>query len=184
MPLFLKLWVALLIYCKIIKVLGWGKSIDDTLRKYGITFSGLHLSYETNYFNSIFFYYFNQNTAYRRMNLSKWFDCGVYVMGIGQVMSLVGLTYALCSSIRMFMSPIAHNENNMMLIPLIPGVSFPQSYIIPFWIIVFIVIVFHEVGHAGAATIERLQIQGLNLLITHATINDYDCLQDVVRFLQ
>jgi hypothetical protein len=44
--------------------------------------------------------------------------------------------------------------------PLIPGVNFPIEYVGEFWLVTFCVIVVHEFGHAAAASLERLQIQG------------------------
>lgn len=44
--------------------------------------------------------------------------------------------------------------------PIIPGVNFPIEYVGEFWLVTFCVIVVHEFGHAAAASLERLQIQG------------------------
>jgi hypothetical protein len=44
--------------------------------------------------------------------------------------------------------------------PIIPGVNFPIEYVVEFWLVTFFVIAVHEFGHAAAASLERLQIQG------------------------
>ena len=44
--------------------------------------------------------------------------------------------------------------------PVIPGFNFPMEYVCEFWLVTFCVIVVHEFGHAAAASLERLQIQG------------------------
>ena len=44
--------------------------------------------------------------------------------------------------------------------PMIPGVNFPLTYLVPYIICTLVVLVVHEVGHAAAGCMERLHIQG------------------------
>ena len=57
-------------------------------------------------------------------------------------------------------SPSHHSGYTPTIAPIIPGVNFPIEYVCEFWLVTFGVIVVHEFGHAAAASLERLQIQG------------------------
>src|SRR3546814_5971464 len=49
------------------------------------------------------------------------------------------------------------------IVPLIPGVNLPAEYLLVFWLATFISLVVPELGHAAAAAMERLQIQGVGV---------------------
>lgn len=56
--------------------------------------------------------------------------------------------------------PFHNSGYTPTIAPIIPGVNFPIEYVGEFWVVTFFVIVVHEFGHAAAASLERLQIQG------------------------
>lgn len=145
----------------------WGKKLEDQLARSGVSIGLYHIVYETSFFNSVMFNLFNQTNKRRRELLSYWFDCGVFIMAIGQITSVIVLSFALLKSLLRMLPDIFHNTDSEMvesadaiITPIIPGVNFPVRFLLDFWVCTFIVIVIHEFGHAAAASMERLQIQG------------------------
>jgi hypothetical protein len=160
-------WLVLYVARKVVCCFAWGKKFDEYLARSGVTISLFHIAYETNYLNSVMFSWFNQTNKRSRELLSYWFDCGVFIMAIGQLASVVILSFALLKSLLRMLPDIFSNtdsekegSSDPIITPIIPGVNFPARFLLDFWICTFIVIVIHEFGHAAAASMERLQIQG------------------------
>jgi hypothetical protein len=167
-------WLFLYAFRKLATAFECGKNVEDYCsRKLGLTFSIFHVVCETNYFNSLMFETFNEPDTAKRKFLGQWWNCGVVVMFCGQIISVLALTILLLYSInKMFFqaalsdgdggtsSNINTADHAALITPILPGVNFPAKFIFDFWVCTFVVIVVHEFGHAAAASMERLQIQG------------------------
>lgn len=162
-------WVLLYSIRKIFAYFSWTNRFENYLYKNGITLSLFHVVYETSRFNNMMFDWFNEPNRKRRALLSCWFDCGVVVMAFGQIASVIALSLALLIPLLRMLpgmeekhadSGHPHQDGDPFITPIIPGINFPARYLLDFWICTFIVIVIHEFGHAAAASMERLQIQG------------------------
>jgi hypothetical protein len=169
----LKVWVIYVVFQLFFRITEWGKTLELSLSKKGITIRMLHMSIETNYFNSIIYNLFNQANGCRRKLVYQYFDCGIVAMGIGQLIALVALlssvifylnhlftiiiphtSLSYADSRRDLSSPVGVSS------ALVDGGNMSLSYLSVNWLCTLLVIVFHEMGHAGAASLERLQVQG------------------------
>mmetsp|Transcript_13889 Transcript_13889/g.25873 ORF Transcript_13889/g.25873 Transcript_13889/m.25873 type:complete len:696 (-) Transcript_13889:38-2125(-) len=67
--------------------------------------------------------------------------------------------------------------------PIIPGYNFPIEYVVEFWLVTFCVIVVHEFGHAAAASLERLQVQGCGTFFLFLFPGAYVKIEESVMYL-
>ena len=105
-------------------------------------------------------------------------------MGIGQFTSVIFLTYHFMRSIQYYLSyekPIAYDRPTIM--PILPGVNFPVRYFFMFWISTLFTVIIHELGHAHAALIERLQLQGYGIFVSFIFPGAYVRMEDIIQFL-
>ena len=165
-------WLCLYAIRKIFSSFAAGRKWKDYCTRRGITISLMHVVYETKIFNSLMFEWFNDPNRLRRELMGFWFDCGVFVMALGQIASVIVLSVSfLVSLLRLFPDSTASpstsygslqdsTSHDPIITPVIPGVNFPSRFLLDFWVCTFVVIVVHEFGHAAAASMERLQIQG------------------------
>jgi len=82
--------------------------------------------------------------------LKIWFNCGVLIGVVGQVISIFLLIYTLVDYFR------EKPANEQILIPVLPGINLPNDQTIYYFIALFICGVVHEFGHAMAASTEVL----------------------------
>jgi S2P endopeptidase len=127
-----------------------------------------------------------------------WFDIGILVMFLGQILSLITLTVSLFYSLHSlfhFTFPSDHSSSSSpspdslslpsgpLITPVIPGVNFPLKYLFDFWVCTFLVIVVHEFGHAAAASMERLQIQGCGFFFLFLFPGAYVRIEESIHYL-
>jgi membrane-associated protease RseP (regulator of RpoE activity) len=120
-------------------------------------------------------------------------------MFLGQIFSLITLSVSLFYSFHSLfhsifpsdshpssssLSPDSHSSPSGPLItPVIPGVNFPLKYLFDFWVCTFLVIVVHEFGHAAAASMERLQIQGCGFFFLFLFPGAYVRIEESIHYL-
>jgi hypothetical protein len=206
----LLLWLLLYAIRTILSRSSLGQTLGDILEKNGISCSLFHIVYETQYWNMRLYEWFNQSDRWKRKLLAIWFDCGILVMFLGQILSLITLTVSLFYSLKSCLHLLTlHSEDNIhnisspfssssssssspsssssgstpLLTPIIPGVNFPLKYLFDFWICTFLVIIVHELGHAAAASMERLQIQGCGIFFLFLFPGAYVRIEESIQYL-
>jgi membrane-associated protease RseP (regulator of RpoE activity) len=190
----------------------FGQNLGDALEKFGFSCSLFHVVYETQYWNMKLYEWFNQSERWKRKFLTVWFDCGILIMFLGQILSLIALTISLFYSLQSFSyllhNPPSHEETLLssmnlraagalhsgaaptpspapppLISPIIPGINFPLKYLLDFWICTFVTILVHELGHAAAASMERLRIQGLGVFFLFLFPGAYVRIEESIQFL-
>lgn len=170
-----------------------GRQIEEHFKRTGFSFSLIHISYETSAFNTFLFKLFNQTDGSLRRLFQLWFDAGVLCMALGQLVSVILLlgvfVHALLPSVfaandstsTKAEHPIPSDEDHMS--PIIPSLHFTEKYIVSFCVCTFFVVFAHEFGHAAAAAMERLQIQGCGAFLLFLFPGAYVRIEESVQYL-
>lgn len=91
--------------------------------------------------------------------LKSWFNFGVIIGVIGQFISLFLLSFTLYD----YFQPKPANEQ--ILVPVLPGVNLPVNQTLYYFLALFICGIFHELGHAIAASREQVRVNGFGVFI-------------------
>eukprot|EP01126_Amoeba_proteus_P045639 TRINITY_DN5124_c0_g1_i10.p1 TRINITY_DN5124_c0_g1~~TRINITY_DN5124_c0_g1_i10.p1 ORF type:complete len:374 (-),score=50.57 TRINITY_DN5124_c0_g1_i10:888-2009(-) len=106
------------------------------------------------------FRYLGQHPVYSKFFV-VWFTAGV-VFGVGSmIFSVLLLVWNL---IHMFAFPTEFHP----LTPMLPGVNIPYSQLMYYFVSLLISGIIHEFGHAIAAVVEGLPVEGFGLFVTLA----------------
>lgn len=114
------------------------------LSKNGLSVSLFQLKWHTVRCNRLFIRISNMRPKFLR----SWFNMGVLVGIIGQILSMVLLTYTLIDFFR------AKPVEEQILVPVLPGVNLPKDQSLYYFSALFICTIVHEFGHAVAASRE------------------------------
>ena len=91
--------------------------------------------------------------------LKIWFNFGVLCGLIGQVVSMLLLTYTLVDFFRQ--KPV----NEQILVPVLPGVNLPSNQRVYYFLALFICGIIHEFGHGIAASREQVRVNGFGIFV-------------------
>ncbi|CAM9461882.1 unnamed protein product, partial [Ectocarpus fasciculatus] len=162
-----------------------GTVIHDAVGK--ITGSFFHINYETNCANELMAQWFNPGVRWKRELLEVWFSGGVLLMGLGQCMSLCLFTYILYKSLitlAIHHDVLSDDFSEPVESPIvIPGYNVEFGQLVLFWTCTLVVLLVHEVGHAAAASMERLYIQGFGIFFAVLFPGAYVRVENSIQYL-
>jgi S2P endopeptidase len=119
-----------------------------------ITLSLANVRWFTVRLNPLFSYVGNK---YRRA-LDIWFGAGVVFGVLALVSSVIFLAYNLTRS-------LLRPSEVQALTPIIPGVNLPSQQLLPYFLTLAVSGIFHELGHAFAAVVEKKVVHGFGLFL-------------------
>lgn len=161
--------------------------VNNTTKNGTFHVSVLHVGYESKAANSVVAYWFNPTEGWKRELLDVWFSCGTYVMAIGQIGSLGLFSYILSmyfiGASKHGSSTNSSSGSSSIIAPLIPGADVPLDSLFVFWVCVLLVLSVHEIGHAAAACLERLNIQGFGVFFAFIFPGAYVRVEDSIHYL-
>lgn len=100
--------------------------------------------------------------------LKVWFNIGVVIGILGQLLSVMLLIYNIIEFLsRIFVLEENRVDSNdeQLLVPIIPGVNLPSSQFFYYFLTLFLSGLVHEFGHAIAATSNNVRVNGFGLFI-------------------
>ena len=125
------------------------------LERWGVTVSFAHLRCYTTAFNPFFYRLGNCNKTLSRV----WFGAGALVGVILMLSSVVVLLFALYQVLS------SADVSEQVLTPVMPGVNMPWNDIAYYILTLIVCGVFHEVGHAFAASLEQVRVNGFGVFV-------------------
>jgi hypothetical protein len=152
-----------------------------------LTGSFFHVTYETSLLNERIARWFNPTVRWKRELLEVWFSGGVLLMGLGQCLSLLTFTYILYQSLvtlAMHHDVLGDDVTEHVESPIVmPSADVKFEHLVIFWICTLIVLLVHELGHAAAASMERLHIQGFGVFFALLFPGAYVRVEDSIQYL-
>ena len=136
----------------------WRAAYQQNLDDWGISVSFAHVRCYTTKFNKFFHSIGNYNKPVCRI----WFGLGAFIGIILMLASMVVLSFALYQAL--FATP-SDSSSQPVLTPIMPGVNLPWNDIAYYLLTLIICAVFHEVGHALAASTEQVRVNGFGVFM-------------------
>jgi S2P endopeptidase len=133
----------------------WKSSYLKGLENCGISFSFAHVRCYTTKFNRLF---------YVLGNGSKWVCSGWFALGSLAGVLLMFMSVAILI-LTLYQTLTLSDSSQQVLTPIMPGVNLPWSEIAHYLLTLILCGVFHEVGHALAATTEQVRVNGFGIFI-------------------
>ena len=127
------------------------KSLDE----YGVSLSFAHVRCYTTKFNRLFYVLGNSSKSV----CSCWFTLGAVIGVLLMVLSVVVLVLTL------YQAMTVSDTSEQVLTPVMPGVNLPWSDIVYYLLTLVVCGVFHEAGHALAATAEQVRVNGFGVFM-------------------
>ncbi|CAF0824980.1 unnamed protein product [Rotaria sordida] len=143
------------------------RSYIRLLHLFGCHVSIFNIGFSTTSFNGIF-----DRIGRRNPRLWKiWFTLGIFVAFITAICACLILIFLplkyiyefqrSTSSLTKNLSNVIENERDQLSIqPIIPGVNVPLEQLGHFFLALILCTVFHELGHAIAASVEQVRVNG------------------------
>lgn len=133
----------------------WKSGYSQWLEDKGLSLSFAHVRCYTTKFNRTFHQLGNWNKPMSRF----WFGLGalIGVMLMGSSVVVLGFT--------LFQTFFASEPSEQVLTPVMPGVNLPWSDIVYYLVTLIVCAVFHEVGHALAASTEQVKVNGFGIFM-------------------
>ena len=125
------------------------------LEDFGISFSFAHVRCYTTKFNRLFHVLGNSS----KWVCSCWFTLGSLAGVLLMLLSVVVLILTLYQALT------ASDKSQQVLTPIMPGVNLPWSEIAYYLLTLVVCGVFHEAGHALAATTEQVRVNGFGIFV-------------------
>ena len=133
----------------------WKSGYLQWLEDRGVSLSFAHIRCYTTKFNRTFHQLGNWNKSMSRF----WFGLGACIGVMLMVLSIVVLGFTL------FQTFFASEPSEQVLTPVMPGVNLPWSEISYYLVTLIVCGVFHEVGHALAASTEQVKVNGFGIFM-------------------
>ena len=130
-------------------------SYTNILEQCGVTFSFAYMRCYTTKFNKLFYVLGNTSKSVCRC----WFALGALVGVLLMVLSFLVLIFTLYQAI------IATDSSQQVLTPVMPGVNLPWSDVLYYFITLIVCGIFHEAGHALAASTEQVRVNGFGIFM-------------------
>ena len=135
----------------------WRAAYQQNLDDWGISVSFAHVRCYTTKFNKFFHSIGNYNKPLCRI----WFGLGAFIGVALMLASMVVLFFALYQALFASVS----DSSQPVLTPIMPGVNLPWNDIAYYLLTLIICAVFHEVGHALAASTEQVRVNGFGVFM-------------------
>jgi hypothetical protein len=109
-----------------------------------------------------------RNDGKLQLLLDVWFVTGILFFATAQLFMTVSLVTGAVTIIYRLLSaePIAKIYSASTVRPVIPGRDLPLSQVPVFLVALILTLIFHELGHALAATSERVRTEGVGVFVT------------------
>lgn len=133
----------------------WKSSYMKSLEDCGISLSFAHVKCYTTKFNRLFHILGNSSKSACKC----WFALGALIGVLLMVLSVAVLILTL------YQATTAVNTSQQVLTPIMPGVNLPWSDIAYYLLTLVVCGVFHEAGHALAATTEQVRVNGFGVFM-------------------
>ncbi len=130
-------------------------SYSQQLEEWGISLSFAHVRCYTTKLNRMFQHFSNCSKSMCR----AWFNLGVLIGVLLLVGSILVLSFTLCQSF------ITAGPSERVLTPVMPGVNLPWNDIAYYLLTLAVCGIFHEFGHALAASTEQVRVNGFGLFM-------------------
>lgn len=112
-------------------------------------------------------------------------------MAVGQLLSpflLAWLIYHEVATLVERYDLIQNGSNrqpsrNSVVVPIVPGVNLAPDYLWAFWSCTLVVLAIHELGHAVAASLEHLNIQGCGVFFAAVFPGAYVRVKETVKYI-
>lgn len=137
----------------------WKSSYLQRLEDLGISVSFAHIRCYTTKFNKLFHAIGNSSKAL----IQLWFGVGVVAGVVLMLASVTVLAYTLYQFV--FFSRGDEASPQQVLTPVMPGVNLPWGNIVYYLLTLIVCGVFHEVGHALAASTEQVKVTGFGVFV-------------------
>lgn len=116
----------------------------------------------TKVFNGVFK---NCGLCCHRKIARGWFNLGI-IIGLGlMLLSLFVLSFSLVQTLFGRSGGEGGERGGQILTPIMPGVNLPWNQLVYYFVTLLLCGVVHEVGHALAAVVEQVRINGFGLFI-------------------
>lgn len=130
-------------------------SYSAKLEEWGVSLSFAHVRCYTTKFNRFF-----QKAGTWSKHVSRlWFSIGALIGVILMFSSLIVLAYTLVQSLSVY------EDTQPVLTPVMPGVNLPWRDISYYIVTLVVCGVFHEAGHAVAASLEQVRVNGFGIFV-------------------
>ena len=130
---------------------------QQNLDEWGVSVSFAHVRFYTTRFNRLFHSIGNYNKPACRF----WFGLGAFIGVALMLTSMVVLSFTLYQTLFARVS----DSSQPVLTPIMPGVNLPWNDIAYYLLTLVICTVFHEVGHALAASTEQVRVNGFGVFM-------------------
>ena len=154
-------WCVLFILDKIVRrYRPWKSAYLQRLEEWGISLSFAHVKCYTTKFNRLFHTIGNSSKTVCRL----WFGLGVLIGVVLMVSSVAVLLYTLYQFVfSRFYEDSTHSRQ--VLTPVMPGVNLPWNDMAYYLLTLTVCGVFHELGHALAASTEQVSVTGFGVFM-------------------
>ena len=182
--IWLIIWVIRTQFCREARASHYSGQLHEVPGR--ITGSFFHINYETKCVNELIARCFNPSVRWKRELLEVWFSGGVVLMGVGQGVSILLFTYILYNSLMTLLR--SHVPTDDYSEPIVTPIMIPRTdadieYLLLFWSGTLLVLIVHEIGHAAAASMERLFIQGFGIFFVVIFPGAYVRVEDSIQYL-
>lgn len=133
----------------------WKSSYMKSLEMCGVSLSFAHVRCYTTKFNRLFQVIGNSSKSVCKC----WFALGALIGVLLMILSVAVLVYTL------YQAMTESDSSQQILTPVMPGVNLPWSDIAYYLLTLVVCGVFHEVGHALAATTEQVRVNGFGVFM-------------------
>ena len=149
-------WLILFLIDRVIRnYRPWSSTYNLKLEEWGVSLTFAHVRCYTTKFNR----FFQKAGTWSRHLCRLWFTIGALSGIILMFSSVVVLVYTL------YQSAIASEGTRPVLTPVMPGVNLPWRDLLYYVVTLVICGVFHEAGHAVAASLEQVRVNGFGIFM-------------------
>ena len=147
-------WTVLFLLDRLLKRFR-GSSYTRCLEQLGLTLSFAHVRCYTTKFNRTFYVLGSRS----KTACKWWFGLGAFVGVSLLLLSVVVLVFTLYQAVT------APDSSQQVLTPVMPGVNLPWSDLLYYFLTLAVCSVFHEAGHALAASTEQVKVNGFGIFM-------------------
>ena len=148
-------WCVLFIIDRVIRNGPWNSIYSQRLERWGMSLTFAHVRCYTTKFNR----FFQKAGNWSKHSCRLWFSVGALFGVLLMFLSVGVLLFTL------FQTLSASDSTQKVLTPVMPGVNLPWRDIAYYLVALIVCGVFHEVGHAVAASLEQVRVNGFGIFL-------------------